>query len=429
MFLRTLALLLFLTSATSATAQTCDSSPLLISGVNVWTPEGVLQNRDVTIRDGRIATVTPSAAKPPAGLRLIDGKGNTLLPGLIDSHLHFSIPGGLPAANGPRTDGDAITTRQVLRSGVTSGRLHLASLDNAVALKRQSQDPCAAIPRLQVGGPGMSGAQTKDSSAFMGGYSVEDAVAKVQKFAAAGVDWLAIHDGHRFQPGVLNAIAATARKLNVRLMASGSTTEEIRGALSIDPDTLDYIERTTAAGYEDGVLAEIRARKNMILAPTPGVPWRIIEYSRQPVRVEEAANFSGLTDADRAFILGNARKDLEGAEARRYVTVVPTFPNKLKQLRATGLPMAIASDAGSPLQFQSNAIWWEMEAWRASGVPARDVLIAATVGGARVLKLDDVGHLRPGARADFVLYRGSVEDGAFEVTRVRQVGKGGVLFH
>jgi imidazolonepropionase-like amidohydrolase len=426
MMLRSLAFLIaFAGVATPAAAQTCDASPLVIANVNVWTANGIVRNRDVVMRDGRVSVVGPSGTAP-AGRR-IDGTGHTLLPGLIDVHLHFSIPGGLPAPNGPRTDGDAITTRQVLRSGVTSGRLHLASLDNAIALKTRSQDPCSSSPRLQVGGPGLSGAQQKDFNAFMGGYSVDDAVGKVQKFAAAGVDWLAIHDGHRFPPGVLDAIASTARKLNVRLMASGSTTEEIRAALSINPDTLDYFDRSPAAGYDEVLQNEIRSRKNMILAPTPGVPWRIRAYASQPARLEEAANFTGFSAADRDFILANARKDLDGAEAKRSVEVVPTIANKLKQLRSTGLPMAIASDAGSTLQFQPNSVWWEMETWRSSGIPAREVLAAATVGGARVLRLDDVGHLRPGARADFVLYRGNVEEGPFDVSRVIHVGKGGVL--
>jgi hypothetical protein len=53
-----------------------------------------------------------------------------------------------------RPDTDQITARQLLRAGVTSGRLHLASLDDAIRLKARSQDPCAEVPRLQVGGPG-----------------------------------------------------------------------------------------------------------------------------------------------------------------------------------------------------------------------------------------------------------------------------------
>ena len=422
----TILAILVLAIAAPAAAQICDRSPLVLFNVTVWTPEGPLAKRDVIIRDGRIASVIETGSARPNVTRSVDGTGHTLLPGLIDSHLHFSVPGGLP--NPPRVDTDQITARQVVLSGVTSGRLHLATVEDAIRLKRQSQDPCAEMPRLQVGGPGLSGALEKDFNNFQGARSIEDGVAKVEKFAAAGVDWIAIHDANRFPPGVVDAIAAAARKARVRLMASGSTPEEIAGALSINPDTLDYFDRTEQPGYSDATLAAIRTQKDLILVPTPGVPWRMVQYRAQPQRLEEAQNFTLFSPVDREFVLANAKKDLDGPEMKRWVNVVPTLANKVRQLRSLGLPLAIGSDSGSTMQFQANAIWWELEAWRAAGVSHRDALIAATVTGARVLKVDDVGHLRAGARADFVLYRGNVEEGAFDADRVVAVGKDGVVF-
>jgi imidazolonepropionase-like amidohydrolase len=104
------------------------------------------------------------------------------------------------------------------------------------------------------------------------------------------------------------------------------------------------------------------------------------------------------------------------------------LPGKLAQLRSIGLPMAIGSDAGSPLHFQAGAIWWELEAWRAAGASHREALTAATVHAAQALRTADVGRLAVGSRADFVLYRGNAEAGAFEQARVLAVGKGAVLY-
>lgn len=66
---------------------------LLITGADVVTPDGV-QRRDLAVHDGRIAAlVDPDGdAHPPAATRL-DGRGLTVLPGLIDSHVHFRTPG------------------------------------------------------------------------------------------------------------------------------------------------------------------------------------------------------------------------------------------------------------------------------------------------------------------------------------------------
>ena len=121
-------ILLWLNSAADAAAQTCDTSPLVIRNVSVWTPAGLVNGRDVFLQGGRVASVEPTGSDLPKGQRTLDGAGHTLLPGLVDSHLHFSVPGGLPATSGPRTDTSEITARQLIQSGVTSGRLHLASV-------------------------------------------------------------------------------------------------------------------------------------------------------------------------------------------------------------------------------------------------------------------------------------------------------------
>jgi imidazolonepropionase-like amidohydrolase len=412
-----------------AAAQGCDAPPVLIRNVGLWTRDGIVAGRDVLFRDGRVATVEPTRARTDTGVRLIDGTGHTLLPGLVDAHLHLSMPGGLPAGPGgaSRTDTDEITGRQLLRSGVTSGRLHLTTVEDAVRLETRSADACVPLPRLQVGGPGFSGAVTRDYPSFQGAKSVDDAVAKVAPVRAAGIDWIAIHEADRFAAGVLPALAGAARQGGIRLFAAGSTPAEIAAALAVNPDTLDYFDRTDQP-YPAATLDAIRAHRELVLVPTPGVPYRTVAYIARPALLEDAANFEFLSEADRAFVLDNAKKALTGSDADRAQRLVPLMPGKFQQLRSLGLPMAVGSDAGSPLHFQAGAIWWELEAWRAAGVSHRDALVAATDGGARVLRATDIGRLAVGSRADFVLYRGNVEDGAFEQARVLAVGKSGVLY-
>jgi hypothetical protein len=48
-----------------------------------------LQHHDVLVDAGRIVAVRPSGDAPPQGARLIDGSGRWLIPGLIDTHVHF----------------------------------------------------------------------------------------------------------------------------------------------------------------------------------------------------------------------------------------------------------------------------------------------------------------------------------------------------
>jgi imidazolonepropionase-like amidohydrolase len=402
----------------------CDASPLVIRDTTVWTRDGLLPKRDVVIQDGRVSAIRPTGQPPPAGARTIDGAGQTLLPGLVDAHLHFVIPGGLPAG-APADRQAAVTGRQLLSAGVTAGRLHLAPIDQAVALKARGADSCAPVPRLSAGGPLIGGAMPADYAQAWGVKDVADVEAKVARIAAAGLDWIAIHDADRFAPGLLEAGAAAARRRGLKLLGAGTRPTEIEALLRIRPDTLDYFDRSDSAEYAAALLEAIRGQRGLILAPTFGIHHRVAGYAAQPARLDDAGNTTFLDAADRAFVLEAARKELAGEAAKRGM---PSLPRKAAQLRALGLPLAIASDVGSPLHFQGDGIWWELEAWRALGFSHREALRAATEGGGRVLGVDDIGRLAVGSRGDFVLYRGNVEDGPFDAARVAAVGKGGVLF-
>jgi cytosine/adenosine deaminase-related metal-dependent hydrolase len=415
-------------AAGAVAAQPC-APPLVVRNVNLWTPVGIVDGRDVVMRDGKVAAIEPTGRRREDGVRVIDGTGHTLLPGLVDAHLHFSIPGGLPPPlNGvPRTDAVAITGRQLLRSGVTSGRLHLTTIDEAIRLSREAAEPCAPLPRLQVGGPGLSGAADRDVPAFQGARTAADAVAKVARASEAGLHWMAVHDADRFADGVGAALAAAARQRGIRLRAAGSTPAETTAALALKPGTLDYFDRT-GAPYPNAVLAAIRGHRDLVLVPTPGVPYRTQAYLTTPSRLEDPANFEFLSDTERAFVLANARTALAGADGERARGLAPQLAGKLAQLRSTGVPMAVGTDAGSPLHFQAGAIWWELEAWRSTGTSHRDALVAATVNAARALRDPAAGRITAGGPADFVLYRGNAEEGAFELGRVLAVGKAGALF-
>jgi hypothetical protein len=61
----------------------------------------------------------------------------------------------------------------------------------------------------------------------------------------------------------------------------------------------------------------IRAQKDLVLVPTPGVPSRTIAYRDNASLVEAPSNFEFLSPGDRDFVLSTARKDLGGAEPAR----------------------------------------------------------------------------------------------------------------
>jgi imidazolonepropionase-like amidohydrolase len=218
---------------------------------------------------------------------------------------------------------------------------------------------------------------------------------------------------------------SAARGRGLRLMGAGTSAAQIEAVLRAQPDTLDYFLRDEPAAYPAPLLIAIRRHPTVILAPTFGIQHRVARYAAQPAQLDDPANYPFLEPAERVFVTEAARGALAKEAAGRDV---PGFQRKAAQLRALGLPLAIASDVGSPLHFQAGGIWWELEGWRALGFSHREALTAATEGAARVLGAADAGRLAAGSRADFVLYRGGVENGPFDAGRVIAVAKGGVLF-
>ena len=112
-------------------AQLPISETILIKNATVWTNEsdGVLQNADVLVKNGKIAQIGKSISA--AGARIIDGTGKHLTPGIIDEHTHiaaFSInEGGQSVTSevriGDNLNPDDINIYRQLSGGVTTGQI------------------------------------------------------------------------------------------------------------------------------------------------------------------------------------------------------------------------------------------------------------------------------------------------------------------
>ena len=74
------------------------AADLLIENVTLISPERSAQQAGqwVHVRDGRIAAISDKAINVPANTPRLNGEGRYLTPGLMDSHVHLSLPAGLP---------------------------------------------------------------------------------------------------------------------------------------------------------------------------------------------------------------------------------------------------------------------------------------------------------------------------------------------
>jgi imidazolonepropionase-like amidohydrolase len=406
-------MLLAMTAGLSANAMAaskfeCDRSPLLVKNVEFWTPRAKDPRRDVLIADGRIQEIAEAGTlEPPKQGRVLDGTGQLMLPGLVDLHTHFVFPS--PTGLGKRKDpaADALAFgRQMLASGVTSARVHLDSLEHASLLKNLAQDECAPLPRLQLGGPAfIPGADTSDQYAVWGVAGADDALAKVRRGAALGFQWIAMHEIQKFSADERRAIVDTARSLGVRILASGYTQPEVQAALEIAPDTLDYLDVSPTPEYPQALLDALRAQKQLTWVARIGIHDRYRAYQDNPALIDLTSHyefFAADTAQELKQAVHQAIADREGPHAKRMDAAYPTMHRKFRQALASGIPLAMGTDVGSPGQFHRDAIWWEFNSWVNLGADV-DTAVMASINGARVLYGDGAGGLRVGAPADFVL--------------------------
>src|SRR5580765_3805540 len=116
----------------------------------------------ITIVDGRIQSVTAGTAPAPQGARVIDLSNRTVLPGLIDAHVHFmSVPGEAYWREAVDTDDyaalvgahNALTT---LRAGFTTVRDLGSPGTTGFALRRAIDEGLIPGPRMLVSGNPLS---------------------------------------------------------------------------------------------------------------------------------------------------------------------------------------------------------------------------------------------------------------------------------
>src|SRR5262245_15781370 len=102
---------------------------LWLTGANVYDVEaGAFRRADVAIEDKRVAAIVPEA-RPASGDRTIDLRGAWLLPGLIDCHVHLTVPTepADPGASAKRSDAAvalyaAKAAERTLLGGITTAR-------------------------------------------------------------------------------------------------------------------------------------------------------------------------------------------------------------------------------------------------------------------------------------------------------------------
>ncbi|MGQ0553949.1 MAG: amidohydrolase family protein [Planctomycetota bacterium] len=435
--------------------------PCALVGATVYDGSEAPPIRDavIVVREGRIAAIGPRASTEiPADVESIDLNGRFLVPGLIDTHVHYSQTGwadGRPDAWDVRSEhpyAEVQATLQAqperfhrafLHSGVTAvfdvgGYPWTRHLGATTELSPDAPHLRAAGPLLTTWDPGPA-VNLPDQQQFVLLRDEAGARAAVASHAAQGSAaiklWFIVRDPATLpELGRLAAAAgAAAREHGLPFIVHATGLAEARLAVeagatllvhSVEDQAVDEAfitacrERgvfycptlTVHRGYE--LLFERRLDEtlgNQLLAVDSSVRQLVQSTAQLPVDPRD-------TPAERA-------RRAERGERRQALMAA-----NLSRLHAGGVRVVLGTDAGNPLTLHGPSVFPELEAMQAAGLAPRAVLTAATRDAALAMgRGEDLGLLAPGRVADLLVL---VRDPALDIAGLRSLNlvmRAGVL--
>jgi imidazolonepropionase-like amidohydrolase len=395
----------------------------------------------VLIEGDRIVAVgSRSEVAIPRGAQVISTEGMTVLPGLMDMHVHLMILGhsnyevwDKSYISRFRDEIMPVAAKQLLLSGVTTVRDLGAPLEDIVAVRRRIAAGEIPGPRLYVSGPFLQRAPYADyEKTFRWGLDgAADARAKTRTLIDGGVDVIKLIDQDQLTDDEIRAVVETAHQAGKPVVAHAHREAEIRKGLEHGVDCFEHTGLATSPGYPEDILAGLRKR-NQTLYWTPTIEGLYLaEYTARafPERLDDP---EWQRDIPKAIAL-DIRESLRHVAGLDYFTLtlrrIPTLANKFRQLRETGVTLLVGTDSGIPGNFHTDSTWRELVKFVELGMTPMQAIAAATRWPARSLKMEHrLGTLEAGAYADVIAVKGDVLSEIGLLREVDVVIKGGQRF-
>ena len=375
--------------------------------------------------DGRIQQIgTLAAMQVPAGTRQIDLPGRTLVPGLIDMHVHLSSVADIGGYRWLEyTDSfwgmaAVANAKAMLDAGFTTVRNVGSDNRNDIGLKQAVDDGYALGPRIVPAGYALGATGGHCDQTFLPpslekgkkeegiGDSPDELryqVRRQRKFGAevikvcatGGVFSRNTEPGQQQVPEVeLRAIADEAHQWGLRVAAHAHGAEGIKAAIRAGIDTIEH-----ASLVDDEGIRLAAQRKQPV--------WFAMDiYNTEYTQSEGRKN---------GFLEEQLRKDREIAQIQR---------DNFRKAHAAGVRQVFASDAGVMPHGQVGRQFRVMVQY---GMTPLEAIQAATVNAAQALGRSDVGRIAPGAYGDMVAVSGDPLADVTTLEKPDAVLKGGVV--
>jgi imidazolonepropionase-like amidohydrolase len=429
--------LLFTATLAAAQAPTTPAKPMLIKAgriLDVRTGK-YLTGHGILVEDGKIKQVAAFAdleGHVPKDAVTLDLSKATLLPGLVDCHAHLLIaasvghPGNniLEAVAGMSASQRALLgarmAREDLEGGFTTVRnVGHSGVDGDAALRDAIQAGWVPGPRIQAScrkltPPGGQAARLNPAIAgkiidleFLPVGSADEARRAVRENRYYGADFIKVvaDDESRFvTTEEMKAIVEEAHRSKMRVAVHATTATGIQTTIDAGADSLEHGDAVT-----DEMLRQMKD-KGMFFDLTETFAGGRLRALVQKSVVLSPEDEQGFTQYE------------EGLNREAHLLV--------QRVLKSGVKFAIGSDMwfDYPGKTRGQATAIMFGALRDLGMPARDIIRAATSSAAELLGWQDrIGVIEAGKLADMVAVSGDPLEDITELERVKFVMKGGVV--
>jgi imidazolonepropionase-like amidohydrolase/ABC-type multidrug transport system permease subunit len=412
---------------------------LLIRDVRLIIGDGqMIDHGSVLLRDGKIAEVYEGNSPDPKSLKAepIDAAGKTLIPGLIDTHIHLGSPGGLYEQPTDYEMADKSMPRELaayLYSGVTAVRSAGDTTPEALKARQMIASGEKLGAELFIVGPlftteGGHGTEFAENlpemirPQFNAEFlrmpkSADEAKKMVDDLKARGVDGIktVLEAGYpgrpfkRMDTAILKAVVDAAHANKLMVICHTGSSKDVADALDAgvngiehgsnrDPIPEALFARMKQAGVTyDPTLAVMEGLSDTAEGKTDLLDRSLVQQ----------VGPKKLLDATKKMLLSPQMAEMRAQMKGVHIGLEIGKQNLASAYRA-GVTLVTGTDAGNFQVVHGPAIHRELQLWTEAGIPAATALQAATSNAANALGAGNrIGLIRKGYDATLVLLNGN----------------------
>lgn len=379
----------------------------------------LIENAVVVIQDGRIAAAgAESEVSVPGGVEVVDVGDRTVLPGIIDAHVHMLVTGGPRSGDESR----AMSGEQALLFGTRNALLALKSGLTTVrdcgdreylslTLRDSINSGMILGPRLVCSGPVITSTAGQLWWNSIECDTEDELRRAVRTLVKNGVDFIKVMgsggnatpgsnpEASQYDAASYSAVANDAHRMGKKVAIHVHGVEAIRMAVDAGMDTLEHVpfRANGTIEYDEAIVEEMVRKGTIVSLAMPATWYRLRAEDMLDTRTHPGHLWEG-----------------------RYETI--------RKMHAAGVKLVVSSDQGSTgTRIDELALLMEFLVNEVD-IPASVVLYGATGLAAEALGMEQqIGTLAAGKLADIAVVDGNPLEDIARMRQVHMVVKGGAV--